>query len=76
MITPSYFPVKQGLLQGARCPVSLVTFVSQNPGDLDDLIQASLAFTADILRQQDGEEPRWRSLESRRNLYNQTKENQ
>lgn len=71
MITPEYFPIKRGLISGAKCPISGVEFVKFNAtkAELETLITECQAHTRAIMYAQDGDEPKYRDLVDRQNHY-------
>lgn len=71
MITPEYFPIKRGLISGAKCPISGVEFVKFNAtkAELEALIAECQSHTRAIIYTQDGDEPKYRDLVARQNLY-------
>lgn len=71
MINPDYFPIKRGLISGAKCPISGTEFVKFNAtkAEYEVLIAECQAHTRAIMYAQDGDEPKHRDLVDRQNRY-------
>jgi hypothetical protein len=64
-------PVREGLVQGFRCPVSGREFVTCNPSkaETEALFRKQQEFSGALYYEQDGGNPILRTVESRRQQY-------